>query len=285
MRIYLLFITVVFSLLLASCQSVDDDSFCSETDLLIAGICYDQTAPVIFGLEDINILIGTTFDPLSGISAEDAFDGDLTVNIEVTGNVDTTDLGIYYLKYTVTDESGNKLEAIRYISVVYIRDADSPMITNGEFSLSIYSWIIYNVSSGGFADFQVIDDELVVDIKSINDGIVWEPRIHNEGIYFEQGKTYQISFDARSDLPRSIHVHIGELFSSNPWFIGFMDIGTKIHDLSTTYQTYTAVFTMNDKSNDNGAILFEFGDVEGHIGTNNLITKVYIDNVIITEIE
>ncbi len=285
MRNYLLFITVLFSLILVSCENSKDDTFCSESDLLIAGICHDQTAPIISGLEDINILIGTEFDPLLGITAEDAFDGDLTDKIEVTGNVVASELGMYYLKYTVRDESGNKIEAVRYISVVYMRDQNSPMLDNGDFSIGLYSWIVYNVNSGGFADFSVVDEELVVDIESINDGVWWEPRIHNEGIYFEQGVTYQISFDAKSSLPRSIHVHIGELFSGAPWFIGFMDQGVKVHDLSTEYQTFTTVFRMNDDSNDNGAILFEFGDVSGSIGTENLITTVFIDNVVITEVE
>ena len=62
------------------------------------------------------------------------------------------------------------------------------------------------------------------------------------------------------------------------------DTGNKTYDLSTEYQTFTTTFTMNDTSNQNGAILFEFGDVEGSIGTENLITTVYIDNVVINKI-
>ena len=277
------FLTTV--LLLSSCQSADNEPFCSDDNLLISGICHDKTSPIILGLENISIYYGEEFDPLEGVTAIDDFDGDITDSIIVVEEVNTTELGMYFLKYTVSDAAGNTATEVRYVTVIYDVLEDEKSLINGDFSYGLFSWIVYTVSNGGNAIFTEVDRELVVEILSINDGIKWEPRIHNQGIYFEQGKTYQVSFDAKSDLPRSIKMHIGELFKGAPYFQYFMGDGQTIYDLNTTYQTFTTTFTMTDDSNLNGAILFEFGDVDGNIGTSNLITTVYIDNVVIIEID
>jgi len=285
MKKLLLTVFLTLILLLSSCQSADNEPFCSDENLLISGICYDKTPPTISGLDNISIYYGEEFDPLRGVTATDDFDGDITEQIIVIEEVDVFELGMYFLKYTVSDLAGNTVEEIRYITVIYDVLEDEKNLINGDFSYGLFSWIVYTVQNGGNGIFTEVDGELVVEIISINDGIKWEPRIHNEGIYFEQGKTYQVSFDAKSDLPRSIKMHIGELFNGAPYFQYFMGNGQTIYDLSTVYQTFTTTFIMTDDSNLNGAILFEFGDVEGNIGTTNLITTVYIDNVIIIEIE
>ena len=285
MKKLLLTVFLTLILLLSSCQSADNEPFCSDENLLISGICYDKTPPTISGLDNISIYYGEEFDPLRGVTATDDFDGDITEQIIVIEEVDVFELGMYFLKYTVSDLAGNTVEEIRYITVIYNVLEDEKNLINGDFSYGLFSWIVYIVQNGGNGIFTEVDGELVVEIISINDGIKWEPRIHNEGIYFEQGKTYQVSFDAKSDLPRSIKMHIGELFNGAPYFQYFMGNGQTIYDLSTVYQTFTTTFIMTDDSNLNGAILFEFGDVEGNIGTTNLITTVYIDNVIIIEIE
>jgi hypothetical protein len=285
MKKLLLTVFLTISLLLSSCQSADNEPFCSEENILISGICHDKTPPIISGLENISIYYGEEFDPLYGVTATDDFDDDVTEHIVVVEDVDITELGMYFLKYTVSDLAGNTVEEVRYITVVYNVLEDEKNIVNGDFTYGLFSWKIYTVSAGGDGIFTEVDEELVVEIVSINDGIKWEPRIHNEGIYFEQGKTYQVSFDAKSDLPRSIKMHIGELFNGAPYFQYFMGDGQTIYDLSTVYQTFTTTFIMTEDSNLNGAILFEFGDVEGSIGTTNLITTIYIDNVVIIEID
>jgi hypothetical protein len=55
-------------------------------------------APVIDGVEDVDITVGDEFDPLAGVSATDEVDGNLTSDIEVSGIVDVDTVG----EYTVT---------------------------------------------------------------------------------------------------------------------------------------------------------------------------------------
>ena len=53
-----------------------------------------------------------------GYTAIDNKDGDITQNVKIEGNVDTTKVGEYVLKYSVTDSSGNKTEVERKINVI-----------------------------------------------------------------------------------------------------------------------------------------------------------------------
>ena len=62
--------------------------------------------------------VGAVFtDP--GASATDAVDGDLTVDIVVTGSVDTSKVGaVYTLSYTATDAAGNTGTATRTVTII-----------------------------------------------------------------------------------------------------------------------------------------------------------------------
>ena len=63
-------------------------------------------APVIHAT-DKTITVGDTFDPMAGVTATDAEDGNLTAKIEVKKNdVDTTTPGKYEVTYKVTDNQG-----------------------------------------------------------------------------------------------------------------------------------------------------------------------------------
>ena len=63
-------------------------------------------APVIHAT-DKTITVGDTFDPMDGVTATDAEDGNLTSKIEVKKNdVDTTKAGKYEVTYKVTDSDG-----------------------------------------------------------------------------------------------------------------------------------------------------------------------------------
>lgn len=65
-----------------------------------------NSAPVIKAT-DKTITVGDTFDPMAGVTATDAEDGNLTAKIEVKKNdVDTTKAGKYEVTYKVTDTQG-----------------------------------------------------------------------------------------------------------------------------------------------------------------------------------
>lgn len=53
-----------------------------------------------------------------GATATDNYDGEITSQINMTGSVDTSKLGTYDVKYTVTDSSGNSASAVRRVNVI-----------------------------------------------------------------------------------------------------------------------------------------------------------------------
>lgn len=96
------------------------------------------SAPVITGADNVTIKIGAEFDPMQGVTATDAEDGNIS-NIAVTGSVDTSNAGSYTLTYTATDIDGNVQTAERVVTVrsnekPVIEGADDVTIKNGEVS-------------------------------------------------------------------------------------------------------------------------------------------------------
>ncbi|MDN6027005.1 MAG: DUF5011 domain-containing protein [Lacticaseibacillus paracasei] len=74
-------------------------------------------APVIHVLGDNQTEVGHAFDLLQGVTADDYQDGDLTTEIKVAGNVDTSKPGDYELTYAVTDKNGTVTTLKRSVTV------------------------------------------------------------------------------------------------------------------------------------------------------------------------
>lgn len=89
----------------------------------------DTTAPVItlVGASIINLNIGDSYNEL-GATATDNLDGDLTSSIVITGTVNTSSAGTYFVNYNVSDSSGNA--AIQVTRTVNVQaDTTPPVIT------------------------------------------------------------------------------------------------------------------------------------------------------------
>ncbi|OHE40548.1 MAG: hypothetical protein A2Y16_01300 [Tenericutes bacterium GWF2_57_13] len=67
------------------------------------------------------------FNPLTGVTASDAEDGNLTASIVVTNPVDTDIIGNYTVVYVVTDSAGNIATANRIVTVVAPNEEDYPL--------------------------------------------------------------------------------------------------------------------------------------------------------------
>lgn len=73
--------------------------------------------PKLFNVDEFNVQVGDSFDPLEGVYAVDKRDGDVTDNITTSGDVDTSTIGDYYLKYKVTNNTGGWYEITRIVHV------------------------------------------------------------------------------------------------------------------------------------------------------------------------
>lgn len=104
------------------------DSQGEETSITVDIIVSEKTEtnevtkgekPVIKVTSSVDtITVGDKFDPLSGVSAYDKEDGDLTGSIKISGSIDTSKAGKYKLTYTVEDKDGNIYTLVRTITVV-----------------------------------------------------------------------------------------------------------------------------------------------------------------------
>jgi len=74
----------------------------------------DTAPPVItiIGNNPENIQLGTTYVD-AGATAFDEVDGDISSSIVVSNFVDANIEGLYYVKYNVTDNAGNKAQEVR----------------------------------------------------------------------------------------------------------------------------------------------------------------------------
>lgn len=73
--------------------------------------------PVFSGVTDTTLELGTPFDPMTGVSAHDEEDGDLTAQIKVSGSIDSNKVGRYALTYQVTDSAGQLVTQQRNVTV------------------------------------------------------------------------------------------------------------------------------------------------------------------------
>ncbi|MGL4800043.1 MAG: immunoglobulin-like domain-containing protein, partial [Cellulosilyticaceae bacterium] len=77
----------------------------------------ENTAPELYGVEHVTLAVGSSFDVMTGVTAYDKEDGDLTVVIQVEGEVDTAVEGVYEVTYTVVDSKGAVTSVIRVVTV------------------------------------------------------------------------------------------------------------------------------------------------------------------------
>ncbi|EAD7580461.1 DUF5011 domain-containing protein [Listeria monocytogenes] len=87
----------------------------STTETIQVQVVNDK--PII-SASDKDLYVGDSFDPMTGVSANDKQDGDLTSVIRVQANdVDTTKAGTYHVTYVVEDSAGAVVEKTVVITV------------------------------------------------------------------------------------------------------------------------------------------------------------------------
>ena len=90
-----------------------------------------DTAPVISGMPEYYIAVGSRVDYLEGVTAEDTLDGDVTDTVEVdTEDLDITVAGDYEIIYTATDDYGLMTEEPWIIHVMEKADLQEAINTH-----------------------------------------------------------------------------------------------------------------------------------------------------------
>ena len=95
----------------------DKDGNEASVTVKITVVFTDTTKPMISGVANKEIVIGSDFNKTDGVSVTDAVDGNLTSALVVTGEVDVWTAGTYELVYSVSDAAGNTESKTRTITV------------------------------------------------------------------------------------------------------------------------------------------------------------------------
>jgi ABC-type oligopeptide transport system substrate-binding subunit len=85
--------------------------------VLLASCSAEDLAPEFSGMTSHSMAVFDEFDPMAGVTATDAEDGDLTSVITYESTVDNLVAGTYTVTYTVTDSAGNVTTATRSVTV------------------------------------------------------------------------------------------------------------------------------------------------------------------------
>jgi hypothetical protein len=155
------------------------------------------------------------------------------------------------------------------IIAVFVPSAGTNLVTNGDFSSGTTGWSSLGAWEGAQAQGAVVDGAFKVTLG--NPGTEWwHVQITQLGIPLSQGQSYTLSFKAWADAPRKIFVKIGE--EGGEW--GDYGLAEEVQ-LSAELATYTLEFVMEDPSDDQARIEFNFG------GAGNT-QAVYLDDVVLT---
>jgi uncharacterized repeat protein (TIGR02543 family) len=165
--------------------------------------------------------------------------------------------------------------------IIAIWKNDGKLYIDGYMTNGINSWnnsTVSYISDGAEMILSSENEELKVEV--IAGVLFFTPRFGQMNIPFEYGKTYEISFDAKSSEEKEIVLQVGELLQTNPWYNDFLPQGQNLiyQTIKTEWATYSFNFTMT-QNNYNGGILFNLGKVNN----NSVNATMYFDNIIIKE--
>ena len=90
---------------------------------------FEPPTLTLSGVKNQYIKLGTEYIE-AGYSASDNIEGDVTAKVEISGSVDTSNIGLYTITYKVTDASGNSTSAIREV-YVYEKQVETNVVNPG----------------------------------------------------------------------------------------------------------------------------------------------------------
>ncbi len=252
------------------------------------------------------------FDPLGGVTATGYEGEDISDRVVVSGletllldgdNTNTkgkiTVFGSYKLVYRVYDEDDKTvlISVPRFITNSIYRSIEDGLIYDGSFAAGVACWEFTDWSSE--LTKEVTDGVLKITQATSGGG---SDAIYNhflkqtlsaDGYQLEEGKTYVLTFSAKSDLPKKMNVGLNQGLSGAPWSYSYGFNEMYDLELNEEFQEFTAEFTVtmptrSDDNLDNAAfdvdiakvtLSFKFGgDVRGEA------TSIYFKDISLKEV-
>ena len=174
------------------------------------------------------------------------------------------------------NDSSSKPETLTGFEKEEEKPESELLITNGEFETNIDGW--HDFMNGGEASFNAVDGELLVDIKSTGK-LDYAIQLYQDTLEIHKGIDYEITFDARSTLDRSVEVRMqinGEDYRA---YI------SEIIELTSEMKSYTIEFTMNDASDLAPRFAINMGTPLDYKGDPMAPHQIYFDNIQVSLID
>lgn len=165
------------------------------------------------------------------------------------------------------------MDAMKSVAANFLtKDGKNDLIVNGTFSSGTDAWEFNNWSGDGTGS--VVDEEYRITVNSVADNY-YDIQMVQQGILLEKGKTYRLMYDAYASANRVLNVNVG--MPEEPWttFLSNIVDGEKVVSLTTSKQTFSLDFTMDEPDYDNSRVEFSAGTA---------VSSVNIDNVSLFEI-
>lgn len=219
----------------------------------------DKTKPDISlnGDSTLSLYTGDSYEE-KGAKAIDNYDGDITDNIVIDGNVDTNKVGDYLLTYTIKDSSGNVNSITRTVKVekkisytVNYNDPIAKFVKNNGYNVSIG---YYNLVSGksyyykekkiyyGASLIKTLDALYLYDNNLVNDDL--KPYI-NKAISISDNPSHQylVNYIGKQNL-RNYGVSLG---ASNTLLGGDNYGNTTVLDQIAYYKKLYSIIQNNEE--------------------------------------
>ena len=240
-------------------------------------------------------------EPIVGGKYEVSFDvrsedGNGEMSVDAAGNVllvaAGADMTRFSKKFDVTEDKDRDGSYIAlnfdkagtyYVDNVTL--SESALIKNGSFNAGLAGFTPYvydtvkatycvDSMNGNDNAFAITIEDTIAD-STANE---WYVQLNQDGITLEEGKTYRLSFKAKSSIVRNISYCMQEFEGSWTNYSGTGPV-----EIGPEYRTFTKEFTMNNPTDTNTRFNITLGSVGGvRISQKH---DVYIDDISLEEVE
>lgn len=230
--------------LLSGCVSSlpGDSSISSEITSMVSSITTSETSSVSsgsqlpegiswVGIDDAIVQLGDPFDLMEGVHAYDSVDGELTVTIVDDDYFSYNYVSSYTITYEATNSRSTKSTQLRTIMVI-----KGVNVQNGAFEFGKAYWT-FDVP-GGSGTFNVINQEAVINVTAAGTE-AWAVQLYQTGLQFTAGKTYELSFLAKSNYGRSVSAGFENVSNNYAMLVP----GYQAMRLTNTWSTYSVLCT------------------------------------------
>lgn len=221
-------------------------------------------------------------------------DGDKTIQTTVAGETFesslTTESTEYRYEIDATDKPDLNGTALKFLlgtpGTIWIDDVsirEDGMIVNGDFSNGMVGFELFvdsSASASAMVDELNEDKAVCIDITNTGDAD-WKIQLKQNNIKLEEGKWYNISFDAKSTMDRTIMYALQRDGTNDDDWTPYS--GTQKINLTSGYQNFSTTFKMASATDPATILSISMGAVNGTVITTK--HTVTIDNIKLVETE